>query len=85
MCAKEGLSIGRNRLFEYLRQEKILMKNNNPYQKYIDLKWFETIETIKSTAYGDKLFTKTLVTGLGQIKIIEKLIKDEYEKEYEEL
>ena len=85
LCAKEGLSIGRNRLFEYLRQEKILMKNNNPYQKYIDLKWFETIETIKSTAYGDKLFTKTLVTGLGQIKIIERLIKDEYEKEYEEL
>ena len=73
LCSKEGLKIGRNRLFEYLRQEKILMTNNNPYQKYIELKWFETIETVKSTPYGDKIFIKTLVTGLGQIKIIERL------------
>ena len=73
LCSKEGLKIGRNRLFEYLRQEKILMTNNNPYQKYVELKWFETIETVKSTPYGDKIFIKTLVTGLGQIKIIERL------------
>ena len=77
LCSKEGLKVGRNRLFEYLRQEKILMTNNNPYQRYIESKWFETIETVKSTPYGDKIFIKTLVTGLGQIKIIERL-KERY-------
>lgn len=76
LCSKEGLNIGRNRLFDYLRDEKILMGNNNPYQKYIDSKWFQTIETVKSTPYGDKIFIKTLVTGLGQIKIVEKLKED---------
>ena len=80
LCSKEGLKIGRNRLFEYLRQEKILMTNNNPYQRYIESKWFETIETVKSTPYGDKIFIKTLVTGLGQIKIIERL-KERYSDE----
>ena len=76
LCSKEGLNIGRNRLFDYLRAEKILMGNNNPYQKYIDSKWFQTIETVKSTPYGDKIFIKTLVTGLGQIKIVEMLKED---------
>ena len=73
LCSKEGLKIGRNRLFETLREQKILMSNNNPYQSYVERKWFEIIETVKHTPYGDKLFTKTMVTGLGQIKIIEKL------------
>ena len=73
LCSKEGLKIGRNRLFETLREQKILMSNNNPYQSYVERKWFEIIETVKHTSYGDKLFTKTMVTGLGQIKIIEKL------------
>lgn len=82
LCSKEGLKVGRNRLFEYLRQEKILMTNNNPYQRYIESKWFETIETVKSTPYGDKIFIKTLVTGLGQIKIIERL-KERYGDEYQ--
>jgi len=81
LCSKEGLKIGRNRLFETLREQKILMSNNNPYQSYVERKWFEIIETVKHTSYGDKLFTKTMVTGLGQIKIIEKLKEDRLKNE----
>lgn len=77
LCSKEGLKIGRNRLFEYLRSQGILMRNNNPYQRYIENKWFETVETIKLTPYGEKLFVKTVITGLGQIKIMEMLKENE--------
>ena len=69
----DGKTIGRNKLFAYLRDNKILMNNNLPYQKYIDNKWFIVIETVKHTPYGDKTFTKTLVTGKGQIKIVEMI------------
>ena len=31
---------GRNRLFEFLRNKKVLMHNNQPYQKYIDCGYF---------------------------------------------
>ena len=81
LCSKDGLKIGRNRLFETLREQKILMSNNNPYQSYVERKWFEIIETVKHTSYGDKLFTKTMVTGLGQIKIIEKLKENRLKNE----
>ncbi|MCP4141276.1 MAG: phage antirepressor Ant [Chloroflexi bacterium] len=36
--------MGRNNLFEFLRQNKILMMNNQPYQSYIDRGFFRVIE-----------------------------------------
>ena len=75
LANKENIKIGRNRLFEFLRKEKMLMNNNIPYQKYIDNGYFAVIEITKSTPYGDKIFCKTLVQGKGQIAIIEKLRK----------
>ena len=71
----ENIPIGRNKLFEWLRTNKILMKNNTPYQKYIDGGYFKIKESTKETAYGTKLFITTYVTGKGQIYIIEKLRK----------
>jgi len=76
LANKENIKIGRNRLFEYLRDNKILMQNNEPYQRYIENKWFKTIETTKQTSYGTKLFVKTLVLGKGQVGIIEMLRKE---------
>ena len=72
----ENIDIGRNRLFDYLRSKKILMNNNLPYQSYLTREWFEVIETTKQTAYGSKIFSKVLVTGKGQIGIVEMLRKD---------
>ncbi len=37
----EHLNIGRNRLFEWLRRKEILMKNNIPYQRYINDGYFQ--------------------------------------------
>lgn len=69
----EGIKLGRNKLFEWLRDNKYLMKDNKPYQKYIDNGYFEIIEYSYNTPYGSKFGIKTLITGMGQIKIIEKL------------
>lgn len=76
LANKEGIDIGRNRLFSYLRAKKILMENNTPYQKYIDNGWFRLVETVKKTPYGNKIFPVTLVLGRGQIGIIEMLRKE---------
>lgn len=73
MVKNENIDIGRNRLFTWLRNNKYLMDNNVPYQRYIDNGYFKVIETEKTTAYGTKLFSKTLISGRGQIVIIEKL------------
>lgn len=72
----ENIIIGRNRLFEWLRKKGYLMNNNNPYQKYIENGYFQVIETTKDTAYGTKIFSKTLITGKGQVNLVEILRKE---------
>lgn len=72
----EHINIGRNRLFQWLRECKYLMSNNVPYQKYIDNGYFDVIETTKDTSYGTKIFSKTLVKGKGQVVLVEKLRKE---------
>lgn len=69
----EVIDLGRNKLFEWLRNQKILMSDNVPYQKYIDNDWFNVIELTKENSYGTKCFTKTLITGRGQVQIVKKL------------
>lgn len=69
----EKIDIGRNKLFKWLRENKYLMGNNTPYQKYINAKYFEVIEVTKNTPYGTKVFPKTLITGKGQVSLIERL------------
>lgn len=84
MLKKENIeNMGRNRLFEWLRNNNILMSNNLPYQRYMESGYFKVVETIKHTAYGDKLFSKCLVTGKGQIYLVEKIRK--YKEESDEI
>lgn len=58
-------NIGRNKLFEILRNKKILMGNNLPYQKYVDCGYFRTIEQRYTTPDGVKINIKTLVYQKG--------------------
>ena len=58
-------NIGRNKLFEILRNAKILMWNNLPYQKYVDCGYFRTIEQKYTTHDGVKISIKTLVYQKG--------------------
>ena len=72
----EHINIGRNRLFEWLRKKEILMKNNMPYQRYIDGGYFQVKESVYETPYGSKTQQTTYITGKGQIYITEKLRKE---------
>lgn len=55
-------SVGRNKLFKMLRDAKILMLDNNPYQKYVDMGYFKVVEV---TTTGDKIFVVTKATNRG--------------------
>lgn len=72
----ESIKIGRNKLFEILRQKDILRNNNEPYQRYIDGGYFKVKECTYDTPYGTKAYVKTLITGKGQIWITEKLRRE---------
>ena len=68
---------GRNRLFEFLRNKKVLMTNNIPYQKYVDCGYFRVIEQKFSKPNGDTAINiKTLVYQKG-INFIKKLLDKE--------
>ena len=58
--------IGRTKLFDLLRNEKVLMKNNIPMQYYQDLGWFRVIETTWMDKKGDQhIYFKTVVFQKG--------------------
>ena len=66
---------GRNNLFEFLREEKVLDRYNIPYQKYVDNGWFRVIEQ-KYMKNGEvNVSTKTLVYQKG-VDGIRKLINE---------
>lgn len=58
--------VGRNRLFEILRTEKVLDRNNTPFQKYVDAGYFRVIESKWEDPNGDvHVFLKTVVYQKG--------------------
>lgn len=73
----EHIDIGRNRLIKWMKDKKILKDNRTPYQTFIERGYFEVVEVQKETTYGTRVFPKTVITGKGQIWVIEKL-REEY-------
>lgn len=66
--------IGRNKLFEILRDKNILMASNMPYQKFIDCGYFRVIETKYNKPDGSThIGFKTLVYQKG-VNYINKII-----------
>lgn len=71
MVSKEtGKTIGRNAILLWLRQQKILMRTNEPYQMY--KKYFEYIPVLNHWGKGG---FATRVTGKGQKWLFERLRK----------
>lgn len=56
---------GRNNLFEFLRENKVLDRWNVPYQKYVDNGWFRVIEQHYQKNGEPIVTTKTLVYQKG--------------------
>ena len=66
---------GRNNLFEFLRENKVLDRWNVPYQRYVDNGWFRVIEQHYQKNGEPVVTTKTLVYQKGADgirKMIEK-------------
>lgn len=80
---KHGINIGRNKLMYWLREKGYLIKQgrekNNPKQNYIEQGLFKVSPTIISRTEGDVQSSTTLVTGKGQVKLME-ILKQEFEK-----
>lgn len=67
--------MGRNKLFEFLRDNGVLRSNNEPMQRYIDLKWFRVVEQKYESTPGEfRINIKTLVYQKGIDGII-KLVR----------
>lgn len=67
---------GRNKLFEFLRNEKVLDGFNVPYQRYVDCGWFRVIEQKYMRNGEPQVSTKTLVYQKGVDAIRKKLLKN---------
>ena len=69
-------NIGRNKLFDILRTQKILMNDNMPYQKYVDAGYFRVIEQKWTGKDGmPQISYKTLVYQKG-IDYIRRMLEN---------
>lgn len=67
--------LGRTKLFELLRSKGILMDNNRPYQRYVDLSYFRVIETSWTDPDGNQhMYWKTVVYQRG-VEFIRQLVQ----------
>lgn len=82
---QNGIDIGQNRLFEWMRNNEYLIKRkgtdyNMPRQKSMELGLFEIKETCITHADGHTSVSKTTkVTGKGQQYFINKFVDDNRE------
>ena len=69
--------MGQNGLFAFLRENNVLMANNQPYQKYIDEGWFRCIESKYGVQGETRIYIKTVVFQKGIRKIREMIVGKE--------
>lgn len=80
---QNGVDIGQNRLFEWMRKNEYLISRNGtdynmPTQKSMNLKLFEIKERTINNPDGSIRITKTvLVTGKGQLYFVNKFLGEE--------
>lgn len=65
--------LGRNKIFEILRDMKVLRYNNEPYQEYIERGYFDVIVQEVQTSYGTTTNRKPVVKQKGVDFIRKKL------------
>lgn len=74
LATKNGISIGRNKLFAFLRKHKVLKSDNIPYQRYMEAQpWFQIKESTYDTSTSTHITLTTVVTSQGQRGIINML------------
>ncbi|MCJ8008938.1 BRO family protein [Lederbergia wuyishanensis] len=77
LCSKNGIITGERRLWQKLREWKLVFANKNePYQEYIDRGYFEIAQGVKGSSKGAFTWLTTRVTPKGQSYIINRLKKE---------
>lgn len=72
VISDEGYTIGEKKMFKWLRDNKFLMTNNEPYQKYVDNHTFLVKTGTINTTFGEKQTRTTLITPKGQLYLFGK-------------
>lgn len=76
LLRQNGVDIGQNRLFKWMRKNGYLMSNNKPTQRSMDRGLFEIKETTITHASGYTTITLTpKVTGKGQVYFINSFLE----------
>ena len=70
------MGIGRNKLFEFLRNRKVLQSDNIPYQRFVDAGYFKVVEG-KYEVNENVVVSKTTYVKQKGIDYIRKLLKKE--------
>lgn len=70
---RNGIDIGRTRLFTWMKDNKILDGQNIPCQKYMNAGWFKVV-SVPKPELGMNIPT-TRITAKGQQKLFELLSK----------
>ena len=68
-------NMGRNKLFSFLREKKVLNKRNKPYQEYVDKGYFRQIETSWEHNGTTHINLKTVVFQKGVDYIRQLVLK----------
>ena len=78
IASKQGIKIGRNKLWNKLREWGLIKKNSkyDPKQEYIDRDYFEVVEGTKENSKGVFTYKITRVLGKGQVYIIKRLLAE---------
>lgn len=78
LISKEGLLIGEKRLFQKLREWKLIFQNKNePYQKYIDNEYFSVSQGVTTNSGGSHAYLTMRITPKGQAYIVNRLKKEQ--------
>lgn len=83
LMSQNGVKIGQNRLFEWLRQKGFLISRkgeswNMPKQEYLDKGLFEVKEsTVKASGGLVRLYRTTKITGKGQVYFSNLILNDD--------
>lgn len=70
-----NMGIGRNKLFQFLRDKGVLTRKNAPYQKYIDAGYFRQVESEWEHDGTTHITLKTVVFQKG-VDYIRKILKE---------
>ena len=70
-----NMGVGRNKLFKLLRDKKILMKDNMPYQRYVDAGYFKVVESYYM-AGDNSVVSKTTYVRQRGVDYIRKLLNE---------